>query len=148
VTIARRNGRKLRTFLRNQVKTSNLKRIRAFMKMYSENTPLLDGKGASEQKYEKYEKQLDELGGAMEQIVERLQQDKSLVRVERDAIGAFVIFEYPEAARRCIEDYHLMNVKSWFRYPKPLLFRNRRLYVKRAPDPEDVWVSGATAMAL
>lgn len=50
VTLARRNGRKLRTFLSNDEKTQQLKRIRAYMKMYSEGTPLLDGKGASEEK--------------------------------------------------------------------------------------------------
>jgi hypothetical protein len=81
VTLARRNGRKLRTFLLNDEKTVALKRIRAHMKMYSEGTPLLDGKGASEDKYETFEKKLNELGAEMETIAERLGKDKSLAKV-------------------------------------------------------------------
>lgn len=81
VTLARRNGRKLRTFLLNDEKTLQLKRIRAHMKMYSPNTPLLDGRGASEDQYQAFEKKLNELGAEMETIAERLAKDKQLARV-------------------------------------------------------------------
>lgn len=96
-------------------------------------------------RYEKFEKKLNELGSEMETIAERLGKDKGLARREKECVGAFLIFEYAESKERCLQDYSWTNVRQWCRYPKPLLFQNRRLTVRPAPDPEDVWVSPKAA---
>jgi len=141
VTMARRNGDKLRTLLSNDAKTRQLKRIRAHMKMYAENTPLRDGMGADEGLYARYEQKLNELGGEMEQIVENLSKSKESKK-ENEVVGAFVIFEYPESKQRCLDDYNWSNYRLWFKYPKEMKVKNCRLTVQAAADPEDVLVSG------
>lgn len=140
VAMARRNGHRLRTYLLNSSKTAMLKRARAKMKMYAPNTSLQQGEGANPIKYERYEKELDKIGGEMAQIMDSLAKNENAKR-ERDCVGAFIIFEYPESARRCLDDHASSNFRNWCKYPKYLLFKNRRLRIVGAPEPEDVLVS-------
>lgn len=140
VAMARRNGHRLRTYLLNSSKTTMLKRARAKMKMYAPGTSLQHGEGANPIMYEKYEKQLDKIGGEMAQITDSLAKNEN-AKNERDCVGAFIIFEYPESARRCLDDYASSNFRNWCKYPKYLLFKNRRLRIVGAPEPEDVLVS-------
>ena len=135
VAIARKNGFKLRTFLSNEEKTRKLKRYRAHMKMYAPDTPLLNGNGADDVLFSKYEEAHNSLGGEMDTIATKLNSDKRAFKTERDCVGAFVVFEYPEARRRCLGDYSTMNIRHWCRFPKPLLFEGRRLVVKPGTRP-------------
>ena len=133
VTLARKSGYKLRSFLLHGDKAGQLKRYRAYLKKHRPapgQAPTLA--------YRRCAQRLTALQHIMAAIANDVYKDRRCA-AERECVGAFVVFEYAESAQRCLEDHNSLNLFQRFCMPRPLLFQGRhRLVVRRAPAPDDV----------
>ena len=69
--------------------------------------------------------------------------EMQLLTQGKQPVAAFVTFQYKESRARCMRDYHLWSsfprvLVAWCLYPKPMLFRGKRLTVTAAPEPDEV----------
>ena len=141
VVIARRNGEILQTALQHKDKALQIRRLRAQVKRYGPTTAP-EG-GADPVLFQRYQRDLDKLEASMRGVAQQLERNPSVSRAEQESVGAFVLFEYPESARRCLEDHNSMNLLHFFCFQHTLLFNGRhRLTVRPAPAPDDVMVRG------
>lgn len=140
VVLARRNGRILRTALEHKDKALEIRRLRAQMKRYGPATAPA-GK-VDPARFARYRRQLQALEDRMRRVAQQLERDPRVAEAEQECVGAFVTFEYPESAQRCLDDYNSMNLLHLCCcFPHRLLFNGRdRLKIRPAPAPDDVMV--------
>jgi hypothetical protein len=134
VTLAQKNGRELHRFLAHGDKALELKRLRAYLKKYRPAAGAVPGSA-----YSRAERRLAQLKKDMAAIAHSLRKNARRSEAEQECVGAFVLFEYPKSAERCLQDYNSQNLFAHWCVPQPLLFQGRhRLVVRPAPAPDDV----------
>eukprot|EP00624_Nannochloropsis_granulata_P006150 evm.model.NODE_4462_length_12403_cov_26.642908.1 len=134
VTLAQKNGRELHRYLTHGNKALRLKRLRAYLKKHRPAAGRIPGPA-----YSRAERRLAQLEKDMAAIAHSLRKDARRSEAEQECVGAFVLFEYPESAERCLQDYNSPNLFSRWCLPQQLLFQGcHRLVVQPAPAPDDV----------
>jgi RNA recognition motif-containing protein len=133
VTLTRANGRVIMAYQSQLKLIQRIRSARAAAKKYSEYN-----EWANEEKRVKALEQLAKLETRFDAVhkVARKLYDNSVV-------GAFVVFQNEESARRCLEDYHgsnsWLNFNGYWGQPPHLRFRRESiLTVVEAPEPHQV----------
>jgi hypothetical protein len=151
VVLVYRNSADIRAYLSMQSLIRKLRRARAQVKMYADDTPL--DAGANTAKHAKAEKMTYCIGSMLDELAKRIQRLEkgkataagplSSAEDPQDVVAAFVTFNEALSCARCLEDYK--NSRSWlgryFQHEK-LRFRMRRGGVedeKSVPLPLEVW---------
>lgn len=134
VTLAKKNGRELHRYLTHGEKALRLKRLCTYLKKHRPTA----GRN-TEPDYSRAEHRLAKLEKDMAAIAHSLRKDARRSKTELECVGAFVLFEYPESAARCLQDYNSPNLFARRCLPRQLLFQGcHRLVVQLAPAPDDV----------
>jgi len=134
VTLAKKNGRELHRYLTHGEKALRLKRLCTYLKKHRPTA----GRNP-EPDYSRAEHRLAKLEKDMAAIAHSLRKDARRSETELECVGAFVLFEYPESAARCLQDYNSPNLFACRCLPRQLLFQGcHRLVVQLAPAPDDV----------
>lgn len=158
-TVYKKLGAYIRAFKKETKCIESLKRARAFMKMYKEDT--CHAEGPNPRKYSKWEDKMLRLGSELDRLTEHLMHyrkhhgsNKQLAgssgasptrrgslseQLEADAHCAFIVFNYSESRARCLEDYQGYSKFPWnLCYPAEMKFRGTRVTVEAAPEPDEI----------
>jgi len=136
VSIARPVGKRIRRYVKARSLVSKLKRARAKVKMYKEDTPHPDG--ADKARQEAAQREVDALQARVDRVHARI--EAATARRASVALAAYVVFNHRESVRRCMQDY--AGADRWFwrwvQAPPLRLRRRHRLQVRGAPEPSNI----------
>ena len=152
----KRVGKLIRRYKQKESLFEKLRRQRALIKMYSEDTPHVYYHGGALRKKVyavenmlKVGEQLDRLATKMrkrhfkladlDEEAGRNERLPFMLHIDAPCVCAFVIFQYTESMARCIEDYRTYSVfPRVLLYPSQLKFRGHRIHVTQAQEPDSI----------
>jgi hypothetical protein len=163
ITLHKRLGKFIHKFKSKDGVVSKLRKARARMKMFAEDTPYT--KGPNIQKYTKAEQEMIKYGAYLDKMQEEMYKnsyalkksdtgdadveagnkklyfENFIEKMDAPVVAAFVVFQYSESMARCVEDYALFSQFPFsLCYPSRLKFRGHRIGVVKAPEPDErVW---------
>lgn len=155
-TLHKKVGKMIRRYKQKDFLFEQLRRQRALIKMYSEDTPHPRYHGGNLRKKVnaveamiKVAEKLDRLGAKMKkrhfklaELDEEAGRNERLpfmLHIEAPCVCAFVVFQYTESMARCVEDYRTYSsFPRVLLYPSRLKFRGHRIHVTQAQAPDSI----------
>lgn len=155
-TLHKKVGKMIRRYKQKDFLFEQLRRQRALIKMYSEDTPHpryhgghLRKKVNAVEAMIKVAEKLDRLGAKMKkrhfklaELDEEAGRNERLpfmLHIEAPCVCAFVVFQYTESMARCVEDYRTYSsFPRVLLYPSRLKFRGHRIHVTQAQEPDSI----------